>query len=77
MERRGRAPVAKLRPDALDKFDLLVDVLEGYIGRMTLEVPWHALGSQIVKIRIDDVFVLLGPTAAADAAATARRPGRA
>ncbi|KAI8912336.1 hypothetical protein DFJ77DRAFT_511881 [Powellomyces hirtus] len=56
----------KLRKDALDKFNLPVEVVEGYLGDLTLSIPWNDLKNKPVKIFINHVYVLARPKAAAD-----------
>lgn len=34
----------KLKKEALDKFRLPVDVKDGYIGNLTLSIPWTNVG---------------------------------
>lgn len=36
----------KLKKEALDKFRLPVDVIEGYLGDLTLSIPW-CVGSRV------------------------------
>ncbi|KAF8516153.1 hypothetical protein BU17DRAFT_51124 [Hysterangium stoloniferum] len=52
----------KLRRSALDKFRLPVDVLEGHLGRLTLSIPWTALGSKPVEVLIEDIYLLVSPS---------------
>lgn len=33
----------RLKKEALDKFRLPVDVVEGYLGDLTLSIPWYVL----------------------------------
>lgn len=51
----------KLRREALDKFKLPVDVSEGYLGELTLSIPWSNLGKKPVKVLIENVFLLASP----------------
>lgn len=51
----------KLKTSALDKFNLPVDVLEGYLGDLTLNIPWNDLKNKPVKIRINNVYLLAAP----------------
>ncbi|KAI9273340.1 hypothetical protein EDC94DRAFT_192131 [Helicostylum pulchrum] len=51
----------KLRREALDKFNLPVDVLEGYLGELTLTIPWNNLRGKPVLINIKDAYVLAVP----------------
>jgi vacuolar protein sorting-associated protein 13A/C len=53
----------RLRKDALDRFELPIDVLEGYLGELTLKVPWSDLGRSPVRIYINNLFLLATPKA--------------
>lgn len=73
----------RLKKGALDKFQLPVDVLEGkglacevglcaenylgHLGTFTLSLHWMNLGNQPVEILIEDVYLLVVPTAASHA----------
>ncbi|KAF9453814.1 vacuolar protein sorting-associated protein 13 [Macrolepiota fuliginosa MF-IS2] len=62
---QGQLTLRKLRlkKGALDKFQLPVDVLEGHLGTFTLSLHWMNLGNQPVEILIEDVYLLVVPTA--------------
>jgi vacuolar protein sorting-associated protein 13A/C len=51
----------QLKREALDKFDLPVDVLEGYLGELTLSIPWSNLKNKPVKVYINNVYLLAVP----------------
>lgn len=51
----------KLKRSVLDKLQLPIDVLEGHIGNLVLQIPYSNLKSKPVKIFIEDVFLLAGP----------------
>ncbi|CCG84915.1 protein of unknown function [Taphrina deformans PYCC 5710] len=51
----------KLRREALDKFKLPVDVQEGYLGELTLSIPWSNLAKKPVKVHINNVYLLACP----------------
>ncbi|SAL98237.1 hypothetical protein [Absidia glauca] len=51
----------KLRKDALDKLHLPIDVVEGYLGELTLSIPWSNLKTKPVKVHIRNVYVLAAP----------------
>jgi len=53
----------QLKKEALDKFNLPIDVLEGYIGELTLNIPWSNLKNKPVKVFINDVYLLAVPKA--------------
>ncbi|KAI9491569.1 hypothetical protein BDB00DRAFT_766791 [Zychaea mexicana] len=51
----------KLRREALDKLDLPIDVLEGYLGQLTLSIPWSNLKTKPVKVFVENVYLLAVP----------------
>ncbi|KAJ3291062.1 hypothetical protein HK104_006345 [Borealophlyctis nickersoniae] len=51
----------KLKREALDKFNLPIDVLEGYLGELTLNIPWNDLKNKPVKVYINNVYLLAAP----------------
>ncbi|KAI8144971.1 hypothetical protein BJV82DRAFT_536853 [Fennellomyces sp. T-0311] len=51
----------KLRREALDKLDLPIDVLEGYLGQLTLIIPWSNLKTKPVKVFVENVYLLAVP----------------
>ncbi|TKA75457.1 hypothetical protein B0A49_05714, partial [Cryomyces minteri] len=51
----------ELRKEALDQFHLPVNVVEGYIGELTLSIPWSNLRGKPVKVNINNVFLLASP----------------
>ncbi|KAI9208535.1 uncharacterized protein BJ171DRAFT_419574 [Polychytrium aggregatum] len=53
----------KLRREALDKFNLPIDITEGYLGRLTLSIPWSDLTNKPVHISIDQVYLIAKPKA--------------
>ncbi|CAG8531072.1 22393_t:CDS:10, partial [Racocetra persica] len=53
----------QLKKEALDKFNLPIDVLEGYLGELTLNIPWSNLKNKPVKVVINNVFLLAVPKA--------------
>ncbi|GLI59142.1 hypothetical protein VaNZ11_000967, partial [Volvox africanus] len=50
-----------LRPEALQDLDLPVTVKAGLLGRLTLKVPWTALGRQPVVVEFDRLYLLACP----------------
>ncbi|TIC36939.1 hypothetical protein E3Q08_04156 [Wallemia mellicola] len=54
----------KLRKSALDKFRLPVDVNEGYLGELTLSIPWSNLKGKPCKVTIDNVYLIALPAGA-------------
>ncbi|KAI3677367.1 hypothetical protein L1987_86993 [Smallanthus sonchifolius] len=51
----------KLKADALNSLKLPVTVKAGFVGTITLQVPWKGLGKEPVIVLIDRVFVLAHP----------------
>jgi vacuolar protein sorting-associated protein 13A/C len=56
----------QLRREALDQLRLPVNVVEGYLGQLTLSIPWSNLRGKPVKVNIEDVFLLAAPKVDAD-----------
>ncbi|XP_040944166.1 uncharacterized protein [Gossypium hirsutum] len=52
----------KLKAEALNSLNLPVAVKAGFVGTITLKVPWKSLGNEPVIVLIDRVFVLAHPT---------------
>ncbi|KAL6002803.1 hypothetical protein ACLOJK_023025 [Asimina triloba] len=50
-----------LKAEALNSLNLPVTVSAGFIGAITLKVPWKSLGKEPVIVVIDRVFVLAHP----------------
>ncbi|KAL5700718.1 hypothetical protein ACHQM5_026131 [Ranunculus cassubicifolius] len=51
----------KLKAEALNSLRLPVTVKAGFVGTITLKVPWKSLGKEPVIVLIDRVFVLAHP----------------
>ncbi|KAL9249938.1 Intermembrane lipid transfer protein VPS13-like protein [Drosera capensis] len=51
----------KLKAEALNSLKLPVTVKAGFIGNITLKVPWKSLGKEPVIVLIDRVFILAYP----------------
>lgn len=51
----------ELKKEALDQMKLPLNVLEGHLGQLTLQIPWSNLKGKPVKIIIEDVFLLAAP----------------
>ncbi|GAA5898641.1 hypothetical protein JCM6882_000886 [Rhodosporidiobolus microsporus] len=52
----------RLKKEALDKFRLPVDVVEGYLGELTLSIPWSNLAGKPVRVLVENVYLLAVPT---------------
>src|SRR2546421_1857297 len=51
----------ELRKEALDQLHLPLNVVHGYLGQLTLSIPWSNLRGKPVRIHIEDVFLLSAP----------------
>lgn len=51
----------RLKRTALDKFRLPVDVKEGYLGQLTLYIPWSNLKGKPVRVLVENVSLLAAP----------------
>lgn len=56
----------ELRKEALDQLHLPLNVVEGHLGQLTMQIPWSNLRGKPVKIDIEDVFLLAAPREDAD-----------
>lgn len=56
----------ELRREALDQLHLPLNVVEGRLGELTLQIPWSNLRGQPVKVNIEDVFLLSAPKEESD-----------
>ncbi|KAG8928477.1 hypothetical protein FRC01_005870 [Tulasnella sp. 417] len=61
--RRGELKNLKLKKGALDRLRLPVDVAEGHLGRFILEIPGTQILSSPCKITIEDLYLLVVPSA--------------
>ncbi|KAH9944371.1 vacuolar protein sorting-associated protein 13 [Epithele typhae] len=52
-----------LKKGALDKFRLPVDVIDGHLGKLSLSLHWMNLGNQPVEVLVEDVYLLVVPSA--------------
>ncbi|CAA0829437.1 calcium-dependent lipid-binding family protein, partial [Striga hermonthica] len=51
----------KLKAEALNALKLPVTVKAGFLGSITLKVPWKSLGKEPVIVLIDQLFILANP----------------
>ena len=51
----------ELRREALDQLKLPINVVEGHLGLLNLEIPLSNLRGKPVKINVEDVFLLAAP----------------
>ena len=56
----------ELRREALDQLRLPLNVIEGHLGQLTLQIPWSNLRGKPVRVDIEDVFLLAAPKEDAD-----------
>ncbi|KAG5513316.1 hypothetical protein PMAC_001379 [Pneumocystis sp. 'macacae'] len=47
--------------DALDMFKLPINIFEGFLGELILQIPWSNLKNKPVKVIIENVFLLAFP----------------
>ena len=50
----------RLKVEALNALGLPFRVLSGVVGKLTLQIPWRALGKQAVVVRIEELYVVAG-----------------
>lgn len=53
----------ELRKEALDQMKLPLNVLQGHLGSLTIQIPWSNLKGKPVKVLIEDVYLLAAPKA--------------
>ncbi|CEH13766.1 Vacuolar protein sorting-associated protein [Ceraceosorus bombacis] len=51
----------RLKTSALDKFRLPIDVKEGFLGDLTLSIPWSNLKGKPVRVLVENVYLLAAP----------------
>jgi hypothetical protein len=51
----------KLKKSALETLELPITIKNGFLGKLTLQIPWSSLGSKAAIIRIDGVYLVAGP----------------
>ena len=51
----------RLKRSALDKLRLPIDVKEGYLGQLTLSIPWSNLKGKPVRVLVENVSLLAMP----------------
>lgn len=51
----------ELRREALDQLRLPLNVVQGHLGQLTLQIPWSNLRGKPVKVDVEDVFLLAAP----------------
>ncbi|KNC71245.1 hypothetical protein SARC_16218, partial [Sphaeroforma arctica JP610] len=51
----------KLKPGALDRFDMPLDVTRGHIEHLEMRIPWNHLKSQPVVIVITGLYAVCKP----------------
>jgi len=56
----------QLKKEALDRFDLPLTVKAGYLGKLSLNVPWSNLKSKPASAKIDRLYLIAGPKSASE-----------
>ncbi|KAI8929325.1 hypothetical protein BC831DRAFT_410850 [Entophlyctis helioformis] len=56
----------RLKKDALSKLNLPIDVLDGYLGDLTLSIPWSDLKNKPLKVEIKNLHILAMPKASVE-----------
>ncbi|GMM33802.1 membrane morphogenesis protein [Saccharomycopsis crataegensis] len=51
----------KLKKESLDALELPIDVQYGFLGQLTLQIPWSNLRGKPVKVIIEDAYLLATP----------------
>lgn len=51
----------QLRAEALNALDLPISVKAGFLGSITLKVPWNRLGQEPVIVLLDRIFLIAEP----------------
>eukprot|EP01122_Echinamoeba_exundans_P003714 TRINITY_DN1378_c0_g1_i1.p1 TRINITY_DN1378_c0_g1~~TRINITY_DN1378_c0_g1_i1.p1 ORF type:complete len:3355 (-),score=763.88 TRINITY_DN1378_c0_g1_i1:110-10174(-) len=51
----------RLKKSALDGLELPVVIKEGFLGKLSLQIPWRDLSSKPVVVRIERVYLLVQP----------------
>lgn len=51
----------QLRAEALNALDLPISVKAGFLGSITLKVPWSRLGQEPVIVLLDRIFLIAEP----------------
>lgn len=55
-----------LKTSALDKFKLPINVKEGFMGQLTMQIPWSDLKNKPIKINIENLYLLAVPKSEQD-----------
>lgn len=56
----------ELSTTALDNFDIPIRIKAGSIGKLHLLIPWRELGTKPSIVRIERVYIILGPKPLSD-----------
>ncbi|WBW72722.1 intermembrane lipid transfer protein, chorein family Vps13a [Schizosaccharomyces osmophilus] len=59
----GRVSLQNLaiKPEALDKLGIPIKIVRGFIGNFILEMPWSDLQKKSLKVKIEDIYLLVRP----------------
>ncbi|EPX71146.1 DUF1162 domain-containing protein [Schizosaccharomyces octosporus yFS286] len=50
-----------IKPEALDKLGVPIKITRGFIGNFNLEMPWSDLQKKSLKVKIEDIYLLIRP----------------
>nr|P87319.2 RecName: Full=Intermembrane lipid transfer protein vps1301; AltName: Full=Vacuolar protein sorting-associated protein 13a [Schizosaccharomyces pombe 972h-] len=53
----------RIKPEALDKLGIPIEITSGLIGTFTLEIPWSNLRNKSLTINIEDIYLSIHPQA--------------
>jgi len=51
----------ELKKSALESFNLPVEIKKGYIGNISLHLPWTNLANESATILLEDIFLVVQP----------------
>jgi vacuolar protein sorting-associated protein 13A/C len=51
----------RFKKSALQDIELPIVVKEGLLGKISLQIPWSSLGSKPAIVKLEKIFLLLGP----------------
>ncbi|TPX30777.1 hypothetical protein SmJEL517_g05746 [Synchytrium microbalum] len=56
----------RLKKEALDKFNLPVEIQEGNLGELILQIPWNDLKNTPVRVLVNNLYILARPRGESD-----------
>lgn len=51
----------KFKKTAFDYFDLPVAIIDGHVGKIRVEIPWLALGTEPIRLTLSNIFLVVQP----------------